>query len=146
MYTDGGLQTWGVCSSTTPGACAAVSVNGTSLEALTCRCPWPEFANPDVEGTYAPYEQGVGGCIAPMRLAAMSVISRRVAIALSKPATFSPTVEEPMPPSMVQSLNVTLGAPKLAATAQIKSTPCSLCVDRHLLPLTCAFTRPPIWQ
>ena len=146
-YTDGDLQTWGVCSSTTPGACAAVSVNETSLRALTCRCPWPEFDNPDVEGTYAPYKQGVGGCIAPMRLAAMSVISQRVAIALSKPATFSATLQEAVPASMVQSLNVTLG--EIACNrsyGQHTHSPCSLCLDRHPLPVTCSFASSPISQ
>eukprot|EP00966_Prymnesium_polylepis_P046886 1086531-Prymnesium_polylepis.1 len=102
-YTDRQQQTWGVCNSDSPDACSTQSVVGTPLESLHCRCPFPEFANPDLAADFAPYQE-VGGCIAPMRLTDMTVISRRVAVALTKP---------PVVPhddwQLVKSVNVTLG-------------------------------------
>eukprot|EP00966_Prymnesium_polylepis_P329326 7385050-Prymnesium_polylepis.1 len=111
-YTDRQDQTWDVCSSRTPGSCSAQPVVGTSLESLSCACPWPELIDPKIaDAALAPYQpfpsldQRTSGCIAPMRLTEVAVISRKVLIDLSKPASLQAAAAQA---SMERFVNVTL--------------------------------------
>ncbi|KAL1496055.1 hypothetical protein AB1Y20_014684 [Prymnesium parvum] len=84
-----------VCDSTLPGACTTTLVPGTTLHSHSCDCPWPEIID-DTFGDplLAPYTKS--GCIQPLALSGISVISTRVVVALTKPTP------------KTQSLNVTL--------------------------------------
>eukprot|EP00966_Prymnesium_polylepis_P119122 2753221-Prymnesium_polylepis.1 len=82
-YLDREQRTWGVCS--LQQGCVAEPLDGTSLTHLFCECPWPYFPDPALsDSVRAPYLQ-TGGCIEPMRLTEMAVVSKRVVVALSKP-------------------------------------------------------------
>jgi len=84
-----------VCDSTLPGACTTTLVPGTTLHSHSCDCPWTEIID-DTFGDplLAPYTKS--GCIQPLALSGISVISTRVVVALTKPTP------------KTQSLNVTL--------------------------------------
>ncbi|KAL1507496.1 hypothetical protein AB1Y20_008332 [Prymnesium parvum] len=88
-YQVAGASPTGVCASSSADACHA----DTPLS-LSCTCPWPEYANPELDEQLAAYSPS--GCITPMRLIDITVISQRVVVALTKPS------------SAVASLNATL--------------------------------------
>jgi len=102
-YTDNQDRAWDVCASTSAGACTPSPVEGTTLHALACRCPEPEFVNEAVgDAVRAPYLPGTGGCggggssggcIKPMRLTDYAVISKVVSVGLSKPSLVEQTVD-----------------------------------------------------
>ncbi|KAL3918788.1 MAG: hypothetical protein SGPRY_005877, partial [Prymnesium sp.] len=81
-YTDDilGLER-GVCASSEPEACSYTI--GSSLAGVTCRCTWPDFANPEIkDASLAPYL--VDGCMRPIRLNHVVVISSDVEASLLK--------------------------------------------------------------
>eukprot|EP00966_Prymnesium_polylepis_P074880 1737164-Prymnesium_polylepis.1 len=83
-----------VCSSRSAGACSAQPVANTNLVGLTCQCPDPETVDPAKEDPgLAPYLVS-GGCITPMSLTDVTVVSRRVVnVRLSKPTSIERTLE-----------------------------------------------------
>ena len=104
-----------MCSSASPGGCIAHPVAGTALTSLSCSCPFPEFINPAAAQLVNDQTSGVGtlafapylpstGCIAPMRLTDVTIITRTVVVALSKPAVNGPDAMA----SMEHSLNISL--------------------------------------
>eukprot|EP00966_Prymnesium_polylepis_P173999 4025720-Prymnesium_polylepis.1 len=106
-YTDYNTEEWDVCSSGASGACAAHPVNGTTLESIFCDCPFPEMRDPAVDdGALAPYlplpslDLRTGGCLTPMQLTDVAVISKRVVVALSKSGAAQDSMEH--------AVNVTL--------------------------------------
>jgi hypothetical protein len=95
-YTDSARRSWGVCSSASPGACRDRPITGTVLQSVDCDCPSPEYVNTDAgDAVLAPYRAS-GGCISPMRLTDLTIVSRKVLVSLKKPF------------QMERSLNITL--------------------------------------
>ena len=95
-YNDIAGNAWGVCSSSSGGACSQLSVPGTALPSIGCVCPSPEFVHPSHRDPgFAPYQQ-TGGCVTPMRMMDFDVTSKEVTYGLSKPT------------SMVHTVNVTV--------------------------------------
>eukprot|EP00966_Prymnesium_polylepis_P317590 7337234-Prymnesium_polylepis.1 len=67
-YRDAEQRSWGTCSSDAGDACFSQPMGGTPLQSLTCRCPFPQYADPvDPDTILAPYRRA-GGCVDPVRL------------------------------------------------------------------------------
>mmetsp|Transcript_23268 Transcript_23268/g.56076 ORF Transcript_23268/g.56076 Transcript_23268/m.56076 type:complete len:553 (-) Transcript_23268:69-1727(-) len=76
-------QERGVCASAKAGACDEEALPVVGLKSVTCRCPWPEYPDPAFDERLAPYLES--GCIRPMQLTGVIVVSEKVSIALQKP-------------------------------------------------------------
>ncbi|KAL1527880.1 hypothetical protein AB1Y20_009256 [Prymnesium parvum] len=77
-------QERGVCASANADACYEEALLvASSLKSVTCRCPWPEYPDPALEERLAPYLES--GCIRPMQLTGITVVSEKVAVTLQKP-------------------------------------------------------------
>ena len=62
-------------------------IAGTAFQSLTCECPYPEFVDTDSpDPELAPY-LNTGGCVEPIRLSEVTVVSTKIEVALSKPAS-----------------------------------------------------------
>ena len=86
-YTDIDQSTHGVCSSTAAGSCHSIPIAGTAFQSLTCDCPYPEFVDVNsADPEYAPYLPR-GGCVEPIRLTELTIVSTSVEVALSKPGS-----------------------------------------------------------
>eukprot|EP00966_Prymnesium_polylepis_P026195 604047-Prymnesium_polylepis.1 len=81
-YRDRQSLTWGVCSSTTDGACTESLVAGTTLSGLSCQCPEPQYPVSGW-GSIAPYLPA-DGCVVPIMMTDLTVVSRSVSVSLSK--------------------------------------------------------------
>ena len=98
-YTDKDGVEWGACSSRSEGACSAHPVARTTLPSLSCTCPLPEYVNPSAaDAAFAPYSapylaDPAGGCIVPMQMQAISVVSDEINVALSKPFEMQRTLD-----------------------------------------------------
>ncbi|KAL1496417.1 hypothetical protein AB1Y20_016372 [Prymnesium parvum] len=76
-------QERGVCASANEGSCHEEALPVAGLTSVTCRCPWPEYPNPAFDERLAPYLES--GCITPMQLTGVTVVSEKVSVALQKP-------------------------------------------------------------
>ncbi|KAL1496441.1 hypothetical protein AB1Y20_016396 [Prymnesium parvum] len=73
----------GVCASANEGACYEEALPLAALKNVACRCPWPEYPNPAFDERLAPYLEL--GCIKPMQLTGITVVSEKVSVTLQKP-------------------------------------------------------------
>jgi hypothetical protein len=75
----------GVCSRY--ATCTPSPVLGTPLFGVACECTYPALPNQDYDPSLAPYSDAFDGCLEPMQMDALLVVSPSLTVTLSKPNT-----------------------------------------------------------
>ena len=75
----------GVCSR--EATCTPSPVLGTPLPGVSCECVYPALPNLDYETSLAPYSEAFDGCLVPMQMDDLIIVSDSLTVTLTKPAT-----------------------------------------------------------